>query len=287
MTVAKVLVPLRGDGKGEGVIAHAVALARPFNAHIETVYCRTTKEDLMPYGVAIPSFLRNQIEKSMSSVSDSEEAHMHELWDALIKTHGLDSVPLDEVPPRDRPTISWRETEGKQADVLAVRGRLADLVAVPRPDGPAGLGFNTLYSALMQTGRPVLMCPPGAAAGPLLDHVVIAWNGSTEAARAVALGTDLLHAAARVSILTVGEQPTAASAEDLSAYLAVRGIAANHHGREAGSDVGRALLDGAKSLGASLLLMGAYSHSRGRESLFGGASQHVTDNAELPVVLVH
>lgn len=287
MTIAKILVPLRGDGRGEGVIGHAVALARPFNAHIEAIYCRTQKEDLMPYGVAVPRFLREQIETSIAAVSDGEETHMHSLFDEFVKTHGLSSVPLDDVPPRDRTTLSWRESHGRQADVLAVRGRLADLVAVARPDKAANLGFNTLYSALMQTGRPVLMCPPAPAADAPLAHVAIAWNGSTEAARAVALGIDLILAAGNVSVLTVGEAPDGARAEDLIGYLAVRGVAAEHHPCKAKGDVGNALLSGASEVGASLLLMGAYSHSRGRESLFGGASQHVTDNAGLPVVLVH
>jgi len=196
-------------------------------------------------------------------------------------------VAQARLPPRDRISLGWREARGRQADLLAVHGRLADLIAVPRPDHASNLGFNTLYSALMQTGRPVMMCPDRAPRGPLPGHVAIAWNGSTEAARAVGLGADLLSCADRVTVLTAGATPRAATAEALIEYLAVRGVTAGFRALKDSGDPGAALLSGAAEEGASLLLMGAYSHSRGRESLFGGVSQHVVDHADLPVVMVH
>lgn len=287
MTVAKILVPVRGDGKGEAVLEHAIAIARSFDAHVETLYCRAASRDMLPYGVVVPHFLREQIEQSMDSVAEGEEARMHALFDDLAARSGVEVVARDRVPPRDRVSLGWREAEGRQADLLAVHGRLADLIAVPRPDHASNLGFNTLYSALMQTGRPVMMCPDHVPRGPLPGHLAIAWNGSTEAARAIGLGADLVSRADRVTVLTAGATPRAATAEALIEYLAVRGVRAAFRQLKEGGEPGAALLAGAEEVGADLLLMGAYSHSRGRESLFGGVSQHVVDHAELPVVMVH
>ncbi len=59
--IRKILVPVRGDGKGDNVLAHAAAVAHRYKAHIEVVHCRPRPEDLMPYGVHIPEFLRKQI----------------------------------------------------------------------------------------------------------------------------------------------------------------------------------------------------------------------------------
>jgi nucleotide-binding universal stress UspA family protein len=287
MTIAKILVPIRGDGKGEAVLDHAIALGRGFNAHVEALYCRAAAEDMLPYGVVVPRMLRDQIRQSMKSVASGESEHLRGLFDGVAQRHGLEVVGNGTVPPRDRPTLGWATAEGRQADLLGVHGRLTDLIAVPRPDHEANLGFNTLYAALMNTGRPVLMCPPRAPETALPGHIAIAWNGSTEAARAVALGTDLLQEASAVTILTSGKLPKGASAEELVGYLAVRGITATHAALPPGGDVGQTILDGATARGADMLLMGAYSHSRGRESLFGGVSQHIVDHADLPVVLVH
>lgn len=288
MTLAKILVPIRGDGKGEGVLAHAVALARSFGSHVEALYCQPSEGDLMPYGVVVPRFLRDQIRNSLDSVAEGEAGRMRELFDRVAARYGLEVVGADTLPPRDRVSLGWRQAAGRQADLLGLHGRLADVVAVPRPDHEANLGFNTLYAALMTTGRPVLMCPGGMPAGELPGHVAIAWNGSQEAARAVALGAGLLGRASRVTILTAGETPPGLSAEALAAYLAVHGAeTAEHVALPARGELGARLLDGAAKEGADMLLMGAYSHSRGRESLFGGVSQHVVDHAELPVLMVH
>ncbi len=287
MTIAKILVPVRGDGWADCVLGHAAAVARVFNAHIEALHCRAKPENYVPYGVAVPSFLREQIAEQMTSVADSEEAAVRGVLEAFASRADIAAVTGGEVPPRDRASFSWREVQGRQAEILGVRGRLADLICVAKPDRESNLGYNTLYSALTRTGRPVLMCPPGEIREDLLEHMVIAWNGSTEAAHAVALGIDLVQRAARVTILTIGVAPEAARAGDLHAYLAVRGIAAETREIGDGGDIGRTLLAGAGELGATVLLMGAYSHSRERESLFGGASQTIVDRAMIPVVMAH
>jgi len=287
MTLCKILVPIRGDGKGEAVLEHAVSVAGAFGAHIEALHCQPQSADMMPYGVVVPSFLRDQIEQSMSAVGTSEQDRIHALFDGFAERHGLSVVEAGTVPPSDRVSLGWRQARGRQADLLGPFGRLCDLIAVPRPDHEQNLGFNTLYAALMNTGRPVMMCPDGAPKRPVLEHLAIAWNGSIEASRAVALGIDLVQKAGQVTILTAGGAPDGADAADLIAYLAVRGVKAGHRPLKGSGDIGARLLSGAAEAGASALLMGAYSHSRGRESLFGGVSQHIVDHARLPTVLVH
>mgnify|MGYP006287572393 CR=1 FL=1 len=287
MTIAKIIAPVRGDGKGEHVLSHAIALARVFDAHVEALHCRARSSDFMPFGVVVPRALKRQIEGSMADLAQSEEAHMRKLFSELAERESLEIVEDGTTPPRDRPTLGWREEAGRQADVLGVSGRLADLIVVPRPDHEMSLGFNTLYAAVMQTGRPVVMCPDRACMNGLPGHVALAWNGSMEAARAVAIGIDLLQRAERVTVLTVGDTAEGAAPERLVDYLALRGITAEVRRLPERRGVGAELLAGMQSAGADMGLMGAYSHSRGRETLLGGASQHVVDHAQLPVVLVH
>ncbi|MEM9147806.1 MAG: universal stress protein [Pseudomonadota bacterium] len=287
MTVAKILVPVRGDGLGEGVLAHAVAIARIFSAHIETVHCRAKTEDMMPFGVVVPAFLKEQIASSITRLADNEEEHLRRLLDRYSSDADLDMVEAGTLPPVGRASLTWREEQGRQADIVSVIGRLADLICVAQPDRETSLGYNTLYAALVQAGRPVMVCPKGGPEGNPLAHIAIAWNGSLEATRAIALGTDLIHGASAVTILTGGATEPGLSAEDLAHYLAVRGKDATVRSFRASGDIGDAILHECADMGASALLMGAYHQSRGREQLFGGVSQHVVEHTRLPVIMVH
>lgn len=287
MSVAKILVPIRGDGKGENVLTHAAAVARRHNAHIEAVHCRARPADLIPRGVVVPPSMRKQIEAQAVELANAEEASLAEKFHAFIGTLGLELI-LSGVPPRDRPSAGWVEAEGRQMDVIKTHGRLADLVAVAKPDRDRNLGFNTLKAALFNTGRPVMVCPPsGKVPNQLGVRIAVAWNGSTEASRAVALSLPLIQAADQVIVLDGGTPNHGASADELMRYLEIRGVVAQRVAIDAGSNPGKVILASAKAADADLLVMGAYSHSREYETVFGGATQHVVDRADMPVVMVH
>jgi nucleotide-binding universal stress UspA family protein len=287
MSIAKILVPVRGDGKGENVLAHAAAVARRHNAHIEAVHCRARPQDMIPAGVAVPPALRKQLETQVVELANAEEASLQERFRARLARLGLDLIETG-LPPRDRPSAGWCEEQGKQMDVIKRHGRLADLVAVAKPDRDRNLGVNTLKAALFSTGRPVLVCPPAETAPEVLGaRIAIAWNGSTEAARAVALTLPLIQAADEIIVLDGGTGDHGASGDELLRYLEIRGVEARREAISGGDNPGRVILAAAAAAGADLLVMGAYSHSREHESVFGGTTQHVVDQTGMPVVLVH
>ncbi len=287
MSIAKILVPIRGDDKGENVLAHAAAIARRHDAHIEAVHCRARPEDMIPVGVAVPKALRERIVRQGAELADSEEASLRQLFDGVMRRLGIEVI-ADGVPPRDRPTAMWCEERGRQMDVIKSHGRLADLVGVAKPDRNSGLGFRTLEAALFHTARPVLVCPP-AREGPqaLGARIAIAWNGSTEVARAVALTMPLVRNAEEVVVLDGAEARDEAGGEALLGYLAMHGVTARREPIKPGGSPGRVILDTARSQGADLVVMGAYSRSREYEAVFGGVTQHVIDHCTMPVVMVH
>ena len=287
MSIAKILVPIRGDGKGENVLAHAAAIAHRHNAHIEAVHCRARPDDLVPFGVVVTRKLREQLERHAKEVSDTEEASLRKAFEDAMGKHGIELV-RDGVPPHDRPTASWHEEQGRQMDVIKSHGRLADLIAVAKPDRDRGIGFNTLKAGLFHTGRPVMICPPADKAPETLGaRIAVAWNGSTEAARAVALALPLIQAAEEVVVLDGGTGDHGARGDELLRYLGIRGVEARREGIDGGDDPGRVILKAARDIGAGMVVMGAYSRSREYEAVFGGATQHVVDNCTIPVVMVH
>ena len=284
--IRKILVPVRGDGKGANVLAHAAALGRRTNAHLTVTHCRARPEDMLPYGVPIPRMMRDVLVKQAKEMADHEETGLREDLARQAEKLGLE---LSESQDFKVPTAHFVEEAGRQVDVIKHYGRLADIIAVAQPDRQRNLGVNSLKAALFQTGRPVLMCPDVEEAPKELGRkVTIAWNGSMEASRAVALAMPVIEAASEVIILFVGKQdPFQPPPEDLQSYLRMRGIESSIVRSEGKKNVAQGLLDQSNSLGADLLIMGAYGESHERETLFGGNTQSVVDKARMPVLMVH
>ena len=283
--IRKILVPVRGDGKGDNVLAHAAAMARRFNAHIKITHCRARPEDMMPYGVPIPAFLKKQLLEQAAGLADLEEQGLQQEVEVLAEKFNL---TLSDEPTSGSATASWVEEPGRQVDIIKRHGRLADMIFVAKPDVSRNLGTNTLKAALFHTGRPVVMCPPVQQAPlELGESIAIAWNGSVEASRAVALTLPLATNASRVIILSSGTDVHGASTADLVEYLGLRNIIAEEKRFEVQESIGTDLLKHASGAGADLLVMGAYGNSHEAETVLGGNTQAVVDNAQMPVVFVH
>lgn len=283
--VHKIILPVRGDGKGDNVFAHAAALARRFKAHVVVTHCRPRPEDLLPFGVPIPAFMKEQLLGQARKLADLEEEGLEGEFAELAKQFGL---RMTDKPTGKSASASWVEEAGRQVDVIKHHGRLADVICVAKPDRDRNLGTNTLKAALFNTGRPVMMCP--AAEEPpktLGEKITIAWNGSTESARAVALTMGIIEKAGEVVILSCGTEIHGANAEDLQSYFIDRGISASVDRFTAEKKIGEELIDRSKAAGADLMIMGAYGDSHEHESVFGGNTQYVVDNADIPVILVH
>lgn len=283
----KILVPVRGDGKGDKALAYAASLARGGDKHIVIVHCRPSPEDMLPYGIPLPQILRKQILEQASTLADVEEKGLIEELEALAKTLNLNlsGTAIDGLIDAE-----WVEETGRQVDVIRRHGRLADIIVVPQPDVDRNLGTNTLKAALFHSGRPVLMVPndsPMQPASQLGKNVTIAWNGSLEASRAVTMTLPLLQQTNSVTILSTGAEPNAASARDLKSYLQSHRVGAKIERFEKTKIVAEKLLSLSAELGADTLIMGAYGDSHERETVFGGNTQHIVDKAKMPVLLVH
>jgi nucleotide-binding universal stress UspA family protein len=287
MTVRTILVPVRGDGKGENVLDHALSFARRYSAHLDVIHCRPRPEDLLPFGVSVPAILKKDILASAGTLADEEEKKVKGQFKDYCTRHKLTVV---EAPPwpADRVSVSWRERTGKQAAIVGLYGRLADLTTVAQPDSQRNLGLNTLEAALLETGRLVLMCPPKAP-GDIGAHIALGWNGSSEISRAITAALPILESAETVTLLSASEGTAGPlGPEDGQAYLASHGIACGIKTIKARTTgTGQALVAGAQDAGATALLMGAYGQSRRRELVLGGVTQHIIDHADLPVLLMH
>lgn len=280
-----IMLPVRGDGKGDNVLAHASIIAKRFGARVRVIHCVPSAKDMMPYGVVLPRMVREQLEAA--AAGGAEVAH-DELLDDFRGLAKLFDIEEQDYEP-GKATARFLQYQGKQVDAVRHYGRVADLICVPQPDQTLNLGANTLKSALFSSGRPVMMCPPqDHVAADFPEHITIGWNGSLEASRAIAMTMPLIANAKSVTILSSGSTGHEATADQLQRYLELKSVASTVRAFDAkGGNVGAQLLEETSKAGAGMLIMGAYHDSYERETLFGGNSQVVVKQADLPVVFVH
>ena len=118
--------------------------------------------------------------------------------------------------------------------------------------------------------------------------MLIHWNASTETARVIALAMPILRKAKRVSFIAVeGHISPGPSVKDAVAHLEANGVAATEKTVTGRNKPGEAILAEAAAIGADLLIKGAYTQSRLRQMIFGGATSHILASAEIPVLLAH
>jgi nucleotide-binding universal stress UspA family protein len=179
--------------------------------------------------------------------------------------------------------------------ILARIARNADLIVVgePRPEESGMDEVALVEAAFMDTGRPALVVPYVGARALPPERILVAWDGSREAARAVHDALPLLHQAEEVVILIVdagklgprfGPQPGAG----ILAHLERHGVAVRVKAVESGNAaiVGLILMQAAAEK-ADLLVMGGYGHSRLREMILGGVTRHMLERMSLPVLFAH
>lgn len=170
---------------------------------------------------------------------------------------------------------------------LVAVGRLHDLSLIRQN---AHTSQMTIEALLFETGRPCLLCPEGVAAPLNLSRMLVGWDGSLQASRTVFQAMPLLVAAKSVSVVTVtGEKPIDkyCQAADLARLLSEHDIRVSTIDLPNAYKTGSMLLDHARTIDATVLVMGAYAHSRLRQFFFGGATSTVLADARLPVLIGH
>jgi nucleotide-binding universal stress UspA family protein len=278
MAYKNLLVVLDADQSSRGRISYAAALAAHLNAHLVGLYLTVsslTRDEyaLLDIGILDISFFSDPAK----SRAESE------------KTRAL----FEEVTAREGVSAEWRTASGYPA---GMHGRYADLIVIGQLDAydsQAGLLRARPEEVTMLAGRPVLVVPFTGHFERIGARVLVGWDASREAARAVRDAMPLLARAEAVTVLTIdAEQSPFGHGEipggDIALYLARHGVKAEvERTVSAGIGIGNTLLSRAADYGADLLVMGAYGHSRVRELLLGGATRTVLTSMTLPVLMSH
>jgi nucleotide-binding universal stress UspA family protein len=179
------------------------------------------------------------------------------------------------------------------ASTAAREARSADTFVALRPSGVPEEAQHIVESVLFGSGRHVFLVPPGERREMRFDNILLAWNGSREAARALVEARPILREAQSVTICVVDDDEPVVGARvplgaDVKRHLKHHGIdAALNRLRSHKSDVAETLIAETQRQKADLLVMGGYGHSRLREWLLGGVTYELLQRAPIPLLVAH
>jgi nucleotide-binding universal stress UspA family protein len=289
MSIRVVLIPLFGSEADSFCLRAGLAVAKRFSARAEGLFVRIDPADVIPVmGEGVSPAVVMQLTQAAAAEIERQSAAARGALDVACDEAG---IALADSPGQSAaPSARWSELTGRRDEMIARRARVSDLTVLTRPHEQGAPELNAVLEAtLFGAGRPLLIVPPGGAR-ELGRTIAIAWNGGTEAARAVGCALPFLEGAGAAHCLTAQTRRTHADvAVDLAEYLEWRGIACERHAvaAEEGEAVGAALLRIAGKIGADLLVMGGYGRTRLSELVLGGVTRHVLAEAELPLLISH
>jgi len=284
-----ILVPVADRPECRIALDHAFHLADDLTANVVGCHLRPHRsEDSPPSG---PRFrLRVGRAAPLPARQGAREADLkcrnaRDLFMRHVKEHGYRAVKRPRLGKQR--CAQWIELVGAVDRLFCIAGPIADMSVVSRPKQNArGPGPEILLSALLHSGKPVLVLPqtPAPLSG---QRILVAWNQSVEAARAVSAALPLLRKASAVHICSCGpENSLGPKAVHLAQYLTYWGVESRRLITR-GSDVPGELEATCSDTDSDLVVMGAYSRNRMREIVFGGVTQHMLFRTARSVFALH
>ena len=280
--IKTILVPLTGLDCDARALAAAAIIAKDHGAEINCIRVHPSPMQIIAraafrqFGTKLGNTeLLHHLQNAAKSQTDQAKA----TYDAFVKEHaGV--------------TASWRLIEGDSIQAITAEARYSDLVVLARAPATSELSADAVASILVGCGRPVLLAPD-MRLETIGSSPAIAWKETAEAARAVTAAMPMLMQAKRVVVISVQEDeavPTEGfeAADRLAQQLRRHRVPVEAHWIVAGGrPVAQAVLQSARESQCDLVIMGAYSHSRFRELVFGGFTREVLQGCDLPVLLLH
>ena len=286
MSLRDLVVLLDGSARDDAKLAVALGLARRYDAHL-TGLCPL--ELLLPADMsfalggypdlwALPEFA-----KKIESQARTKAALIEAKFRELLRREGIKG--------------DWLFETGSLIQAVVQRAHVADLVVIGQadPDNPPPAAARTLVEDLLMTaGRPLLLIPYAGRFDAIGTAVLVGWTPTRESARAVHDALPLFVPSAKVTVLTVESSGPDAETEvlptaDIAEHLARHGldVSAARTVVTDGLSPADALLDYASDIGADLLVVGGYGHSRTREMIMGGVTRDLLRHMTLPVLMSH
>lgn len=278
--LGRIAIDLNQDSNYDRRLKVGIKLALEHGAQIVGVYTSLfTKQYLYGGDTALPSQARAILDTAIDQqMATAKESFLEQTSEAGV-------------------TASWRDPQGEALDALALHSRFCDMLIMSHAVESTSIKNLLPYRAdaiITSAGRPVLMVPHVDALPTIGKSILICWDASHRAARALSDAAPFLENASKLVALSVNMNKDLLKTQDimpddLSLYCA------SHHYAELTevymtrprNEIGEAILSTANDYGCDLIVMGAYNHSPLREWTFGGTSATLLQSMRVPVLFSH
>ncbi len=276
MSYKTILVHIDSGKHTEKRLEVAIKLASKYDAYLVGLYVFSL---YVPPGY-IMAHMGEEIEAAQNKIAVESMSRAEKVFRKQTSAANLDKT-------------EWLTAYDEPVHAMSLHAQSADLVVISQSDSSdnSGVDMDFPERLVLAAGRPVLILPNTGDFPSIGKHILVAWNSSQEATRAVSNAIPFLKAADSVCIIAVnsktGEHDSTQS-ENMVRYLerlGIRAEAKDCHGVEI--DVGNELLSRAADLSADLIVMGCYGHSRLREWVLGGATRTILESMTVPVLMSH
>jgi len=282
-----ILVPSTGGTTDIPVLHTALIVARISSAHICVLY---TYPDIMDAVIGLAPAAGPGYDEMIRRIERRIAGRRAEAERRFLDFCEMQGLRVTANPATvNGPSAEFHQEVGDQRQKLAEYGRASDLVVLGRIHEDPALARLRLVTAIMDTGRPVLIASNNAALADI-GTVAIAWKDTPGSAKAVSAALPFIEKAERVLVLTVREDQRSEQRSAIRLLEALR----YHNPSVTLHDLARqdcpaveTMLDRVTSDAIDLLVMGAYSHNRVRELVFGGFTRHVLNTATPTVLMAH
>jgi nucleotide-binding universal stress UspA family protein len=278
--IKTILVPTSGSDTDQRVFATALSIARPLGAHIEFFHVRLSACEAAVHTPHVEYCVGPAIGDALHYLERNQVDHSAKVLDH-VKTFCSSHQIAFRATPSITPSVSAEiveEIDHAESRLLA-RARHSDLLVLGRPHHADLMPYDLIQTLLLESGRPIVIAPESPRVQPSgMATIVVGWQETPAAARALSAALPLLKLANRVVLMNVAESETGTprDLDRVAKQLSWHGIfAETKH------------MPGAAKTATQVLLVGGYSHRPLQESIFGGATRSLLEHAETPIFMMH
>ncbi len=276
MAIKNLLVAYNGTESSNAALDAALHMRKVYGAHLTGLLARDVENNHQAANAWIPKDIQDMVRDAQKK--ESEVVHQE-----FIKQ-------TESAGAADK--IHWISKLGHPDATVAKYARMFDLTVVGRYDAVLDGDDTALHpdKITMISGRPVLLVPRDYDMSSFNEHAVVAWDGKRASARALADAMQILEDESRVTVISVAD----GSAETNLPQMDIETALVRHDVKteavtikKNGRSIGKSILEYLDEAQPKLLVMGAYEHSKFRQSIVGGVTNKVLKKAKIPILISH
>ncbi len=278
----KMFFPIGGGDELEHRLYGAMLVAKYFKVNLEILKSQENPNNKISSTIQLPDYIKKEIEEVLKLQLENE----HQSFYDILNKVALDlDIKVSSKPLANEASVYAKTKDGLRSILVEQASKFCDLVVASSP--PSGISTATFESAVLKSGKSVLMIPRIMRVFDT-KNIIIGWNNSTEVSRSLTSSMDILKQAQRVHIVTSKQYSSDLSnMNSLVSYLKCHDVDASYEFIKTTRIPGQALLNASLDGNFDLIVAGAYGHKGLRELMFGGATRYLLENSTLPVFMSH